>query len=461
MSLNFEDKRALLYNEALKLLEGGVFTQSFKRGVLSLIEDCTLELMEKEDSFFGRFLLNMKREVSLRSKAPLATSADNNGYILYINPLSLLPCNKEEIKALIKHEIYHIIFGHHRRIIELRGRYSLRAINTAMDISVNQFIKKLPSFCRRLDEIKLEYNAPLEENMPLELYVELIQKAIDKLSIDGEESSTKEDEDDYIEEIHSLWLMENKLSPDELAEIEKKATKEALKGIIPQGMERYLGDKGNKGELSWQDYLKGKLATMKSGYKKTITRKDRRQPDRLDIRGSLPKRIPKVIAAVDISGSMTDKELKSILVELYTIVNNHQGEVKVLECDSDIRRVYNIKRPIDIKKPIENKGATAFSPVFQYIKDNQLKDYFLIYFTDGKGEEELKVKTVNSHTLWVITGKEGQLSLKNYPGQIVRLKKIYENKEESTYGIKIAKELLKDWDIDTEANSIQSLRVDI
>ncbi len=459
--MNFDVIRARLYEEVLDVPDNAPYPQKLKRDILSLMEESSLELMRKEDSFFGYFLLQMKREVSDRCKAPLAVMPKRDGYMLYINPRSLLNCSRDEVKALLKHEIYHIIFGHHRRIRDLRNKYSLKVINLAMDIAVNQHIKNLPGFCRRLHEIKLEYNAPLEENMPLELYADIIQKAIDKLSLEKDgEDKTLEDTEDYLEDAHALWLVNQDISKEELEALEKRAIKDSFKGIIPIGMEDVLGCNNKKGELSWQELLKNHIATMKSGYRKTITRKDRRQPGRFDIRGVLPKRIPRIIAALDISGSMTGKEIQDTLIELSSIVNNYHGELRVIECDNEVRRIYNVKSSKDIKKPLDHNGATAFSPVFKYIKENNLRDYYLLYFTDGKGEKELLERPINISTLWVITGNE-ELSVKNYPGKIVNLKVKEDKREEEYYGIKAVKEMQKEWDIDTEANSIQSLRVDI
>ena len=53
------------------------------------------------------------------------------------------------------------------------------------------------------------------------------------------------------------------------------------------------------------------LPTIRAGQRKTITRKNRRQPHRLDIRGTLPNLIPEVIVALDISASMSEKKFKN------------------------------------------------------------------------------------------------------------------------------------------------------
>lgn len=454
----FEELRTKLYGEALKMEGPQDITDKFKREVLMMVEKCALELMEKEESFFGMFLIQMKREISFQIPAPLATIPLNEGYLLYINPLTFLNNTKEEMKALLKHEVYHIMYSHPQRIRALKNKYSLLAINTAMDISVNQYIKNLPAWSKKLENVSLEYNVHLEENQPLEKYVQILQDAIDKL-IDKKHREPSEEAVD-MERVHDHWLNNDNVPLDSIDALQKETSLNAYKGIVPQGMEEALRVLQEKSELTWQEYLKNTTATMKCGYRKTITRRDRRQPNRLDIRGVLPKRIPKILVALDISASMTDTELRNILMEVFTLTKNYEAEIKVIECDEVIRRIYTIKTPKDIKSPIETKGATAFSPVFQYIKEENLKDYFLIYFTDGKGEEKLKIKPINFKTLWVLTNKTDKLSLEEYPGKVINMSK--ENrKDEKYYGIKVAKELLKDWDIDTEANSIQSLRVDV
>ena len=51
----------------------------------------------------------------------------------------------------------------------------------------------------------------------------------------------------------------------------------------------------------------------------------------------------------------------------------------------------------------------------------KLRDHILIYFTDGMGEEKLKVKPINCKTLWVLTGAEETLSLREPFGEIKKL----------------------------------------
>ena len=85
------------------------------------------------------------------------------------------------------------------------------------------------------------------------------------------------------------------------------------------------------------------LPSVKYGYKRTITRRDRRQPERLDIRGRLPKNDTNVIVAIDISASMSDEDIEKILIEILAITNTTKNEVTIIECDNEIRAVYKLK----------------------------------------------------------------------------------------------------------------------
>ena len=120
--------------------------------------------------------------------------------------------------------------------------------------------------------------------------------------------------------------------------------------------------------------------------------------------------------------SMTDEDIRKIMVEILAIVRNREAKITVVECDNEIRRIYSLRSPKDIKPRSEKNGSTEFSPVFQYIREKNLGDSIVIYFTDGVGEKELKVRPLNKKIIWVLTGNE-EFSLKNPVGEIQRINK--------------------------------------
>lgn len=74
--------------------------------------------------------------------------------------------------------------------------------------------------------------------------------------------------------------------------------------------------------------MKNAIPAMKSGYKKTIVRRNRRQPERFDLRGTLPKNEAEVVVAIDISASMKDDEMKKILIEILSITHASKNKVQ-------------------------------------------------------------------------------------------------------------------------------------
>ena len=185
------------------------------------------------------------------------------------------------------------------------------------------------------------------------------------------------------------------------------------------------------------------MGTIESNRKKTVTRLNRRQPHRLELRGELRNHKANVAVAIDISGSISDEEFCGAIKEIFSIVKNYNEEITIIECDNKIRRSYKVKKIKDVQERIAKGGGTKFSPVFKYA--NQKNINLLIYFTDGKGEERLEVKPIGYKILWVITGRGKELSLKEPYGAVKVLKEV-----------KIKENLLDMHDVKTDGYSMNS-----
>ena len=180
--------------------------------------------------------------------------------------------------------------------------------------------------------------------------------------------------------------------------------------------------KNRNGELPWNLFLKKLMGTIEANKKKTVTRRNRRQPSRLDLRGELRGHKAEIAVAIDISGSISDEEFKQAIKEVLAIVKSHNQEITIIECDKEIRRAYKVKSPRDVQERIATGGGTKFSPVFEYANNKKIN--LLIYFTDGKGEEKLEVIPRGYKTLWVISGRGDKLSLREPFGVVKKLKKV-------------------------------------
>lgn len=413
----------------------------FDRRFLNLIEVLVIEMMENEDAFFGSFMVQTKRNIDISIEWPIVTIPVSDGFKMTFNPRSFLSYNRNEMKALIKHEIYHIMFNHYERERDLRSRYDKLAVNIALDISINQFIKNIPMEYTRLQNINMKYNLDLKDNMSCEYYAEMIHKAIndkkEPLKID-----TKDKSEINIENAHDLWW-KSEISQEISRNLAKTVAVNAYSGKVPDEIGNIILGYDEKAEISWQKLLKKMIPSLRCGRKKTITRRNRRQSERLDLKGELPNNIPEILVAIDISASMSDEEVNKIMIEVLEISKTRGNVITVIECDDDIRRVYKVRSIKDIKKRKRNNGSTLFSPVFKYIKDNNMRNTILIYFTDGVGEKELEVRPINKNTIWVLTGKD-ELSLNRPNGTIKRITKEFEEGTGGSTGLEMLRSVVEE-----------------
>ena len=290
-----------------------------------------------------------------------------------------------------------------------------------------------------LENVNNQYNLKLEPYETFEYYVENIQTMLDLQDYDedGEENdkTSSEDMDNNIqmdfnpENTHDIWNESDSIDQKTLKEFTEKFIDNSQKGTIPDYLGKLIASlKNSKGELPWNVYLKKLMGTVESNKKKTITRRNRRQPNRLDLRGELRGHKAQISVALDISGSISDEEFKQAIKEVLSIVKNYNHEITIIECDKEIKRVYKVKSQKDVKERLKIRGGTKFSPVFEYANNN--KTNLLVYFTDGKGEDKLSVVPRGYKILWVISGRGDKLSLREPYGAVKKLSKV-EIKDES------------------------------
>ena len=441
MASYFEEQAKELYDRALEVVnvtevlksnrKGNKFEvkieEDFKRDFFSLVNKVNLSLMEDNENFYGYFLFQMDREI--RFDISSATSVNFKGakYVMYFNPIIFLELNMKQMETTIKHEILHVISQHLIRAKELKGKYSTLALNISMDVVVNQYLDYLPPYSITLEYINNKYDMKLEPYKTFEYYLEKVQTELDlqEENDEGEEVDSNENVivDFDPERTHDMWEESDEVDEKTLNEFTEKFANSAQKGKNPNYIDAMIKSlKNRNGELPWNLFLKKLMGTIEANKKKTVTRRNRRQPSRLDLRGELRGHKAEIAVAIDISGSISDEEFKQAIKEVLAIVKSHNQEITIIECDKEIRRAYKVKSPRDVQERIATGGGTKFSPVFEYANNKKIN--LLIYFTDGKGEEKLEVIPRGYKTLWVISGRGDKLSLRESFGVVKKLKKV-------------------------------------
>ena len=424
----FETLKNSLYDQISNVKSIEHMPKDFTEDFLKLVTNVNFMLIEDSENFYGYFLLQMSREIKYDITTPTAVNFKLSRYVIYFNPYIFLNLTGEQMKSTIKHEIYHILSFHLKRARVLKTKYSALAINMAMDIVVNQHLKDLPHFATTLDSINFKYSLKLQPYMTMEYYADKIQSALSLL----EEKDESQEDDSKFDRIkkeydasktHDLWEESTEIDEETLKNFTEKFVSLSDKGSIPLYLEGMLkGLAGKKGEIPWNMYLKKLMGTLEGDKKKTITRRSRRQPNRLDLRGELRGHTARITLAIDTSGSISDEEFKGAIKEVFNIVKTYKHEITLIECDTQIRQVYKVKSINSIRQRSSSRGGTKYTPVIKYV--NNTDTNILIYFTDGKGEEKLEEMPKGYKILWVISGRGDKLSLKEPIGTIKKLKPV-------------------------------------
>lgn len=435
MGKTFETLKNSLYDEISNLKRLEDMPKEFTEDFMKLVTQVNFMLIEDNENFYGYFLLQMSREIKYDITSPTAVNFKLSKYVIYFNPYIFLNLTEEQMKSTIKHEIYHILSFHLNRGKVLKTKYSTLAINMAMDIVVNQHLKYLPHFAATLDSINFKFNLKMEPYMSMEYYVDKIQTALNLLeekddSLEDDSKDTHIEKEYDVSKTHDLWEESIEIDKDTLKNFTQKFATLAEKGTVPlylEGMLKSLA--GEKGVIPWNMYLKKLMGTLEGDKKKTVSRRSRRQPNRLDLRGELRGHTARITLAIDISGSISDEEFQGAIKEVFSIVKTYKHEITLLECDTEIRQVYKVRSINNVRKRSVSGGGTKFTPVFNYV--NNTDTNLLIYFTDGKGEVNLGVTPKGYKTLWVMSGRGDKLSLKEPFGIVKKLKPV-EIKEDTS-----------------------------
>ncbi len=438
MEAFFDQQVKGLYDDAYKIIN--TFLQQKRQGddaelqiptefeaeFFRLVDKVNLSLLADNDNFYGYFLFQLSREIRFDISSPTAINFQAAKYVLHFNPIIFLTLTLQQMETTIKHEILHVCSMHLIRARELKTRYKPVALNMAMDVVVNAYLDYLPPYATTLEWVNLNYSLQMHPFEPFEYYAEKIQNALDLLEVVEGDSEADNPDGDSIETeydpatIHDIWQDSSELDEQTLREFTEKVMDAAQKGSVPYYLAGLIATlRNSRGELPWNLYLQRLMGSAVSNPKKTITRRNRRQPDRLDIRGELRSHKAKIVVALDISGSISDEEFLQAIKEVFNIVKNYRHEIEIVECDSEIRRVYKVRSAQDVKDRLHIRGGTRFSPVFEYA--NAQKIDLLVYFTDGKGEERLQSIPRGYKTLWVISGRGENLSLKEAYGAVKKL----------------------------------------
>ena len=406
----------------LAVMQHAVMTPAYEQRLWHILHEVNSLLLE-EDQFFGYFYLQMAHRIRFDMTSAFGINLKQGGYVLYVNPFILLRQPPDVMKDGIKREILHIISAHLMRVKALSQSFNKTAVHMAMDMVVNDYLEHVDRDAVTVANVNKRFGLLLKRFRTIEYYAKAIDKAMKEkpelfVPVDNSDTAVAMEFDPQTS--HDIWDESDSIDTDTMDQITERYINEASKGDM-EGYVKSLIDTFQKTRraLPWYFYLKKLMGKVASGYKKTTMRRNRRQPERLELSGTLRQHKANVWVALDMSGSITDAEFTNALEQVLQIVHAYNHRITVVECDNEVRRTYTMESVKDVKPRLDVRGSTAFSPVFALANQNRVD--LLVYFTDGKGEERLRETPRGYKVLWVLTGENPQLSLHNPYGMVREL----------------------------------------
>ena len=327
--------------------------------------------------------------------APAAVSFHLDHYRLHINPLLFDKFTLEEQLFVLQHEAHHVLNGHTARL-EDRDH---KAFNYATDCAINQLgnPKHMPQGC------VVPANFPSKHKVPDKASSEQYYELIDKDQIPPEEPQ-------YLHGGgHDKWA-ESQGDEELQADITKNMIEKAInqtqksRGDLPNEISQYLDLFSRKKELDWRKVLRGITGNKKINSRKTIMRKDRRNPEFDHLKGKTKDRMFDLAIVSDVSGSVSDDELHGLWGEIRHICDITKTPVKLVQVDS---RPY---KPEELKKttktmPRRACGGTFLSPAIQTLKEHNVKFNALVVTTDGElsSDDVQHFADLNIPIIWLIS----------------------------------------------------------
>jgi predicted metal-dependent peptidase len=188
------------------------------------------------------------------------------------------------------------------------------------------------------------------------------------------------------------------------------------RGSVPAGLARWADEALKPPRVRWQDQL-ARITRRAVAYKAGA----------VDLRWSKPARkqagvghgvgrpmlpalvapIPRVMVAIDTSGSMGEAELNAALTEVNAILKAVGGDVDFVSCDAAVNAQLRARTWRDVARNLKGGGGTDFRPVFEAAARARPRPEVLVFATDGCGPAPDAAPTGMS-VVWLLLGSYRQ-----------------------------------------------------
>jgi len=288
----------------------------------------------------------------------------------------------------------HIIFNH---ILRRKEKDNLQW-NIAADAAINQYIKNLPQDCIYPETLGKEKDKHAEYYYEA-IDVKNMQKCYPLCTTDNRHSFCTIDN-------HELWNKSNNELQEEFDKIicqniiDKAIEKN--RGHIPHAVSLAIKLLNQPSLVPWQKILKRIMGHSKKYFEPSYKKVNRRFPKRIELPGKQSKYMPTLVCIVDISGSMSNKEISLGLIEIQKICQITNHKLVVIQIDTEVQNISKV----DFKNHNFTRkgcGGTELYSAIEYIYKNKIRNDILVFISDGYFSFEEWVKIPKVSMVFLIT----------------------------------------------------------
>jgi predicted metal-dependent peptidase len=376
-------------------------------------------------SFFG----NLATRLKLVNADEWCGTAATDGQKFYYNSRFIMMLKPKEVEFLVGHEVLHVVYDH----IGRRVTRDPQIWNIANDYAVNadlkrhkvgEFIRTVPCLYEQKYDGKAseEIYDDLMKNVQKINIEDLIEQLIDDhMDDDGDGDGDGDQEGGSKSKRPKMTDEERERVRQEVKQAIINAAQSANAGELPAGVARLIKEVTDP-VMPWRELIQTNLTSaIRTDY--TWMRPSRRgwHMDAV-MPGMTPGEEIDVVVAIDMSGSISNKQAQAFLGEIAGMMEAFDGyKVHVFCFDTEIYNPADFTSEnmdtIDGYEPAGG-GGTDFDAIFSYLKEVGNVPKRLIVFTDGYpcgswGDSEY------CDTTWIIHGDKdphppfGQFALYN------------------------------------------------
>lgn len=375
--------------------------------------------------FLGALVLRLPMEEGDPKWCP-TTATDARKF--YFNPEYIDALSNEYVQFVLAHEALHCALSHFAR----RGHRDKKRWDMACDLAVNELLVKdgftpppnalvgMGFDGMTAEEIYPSLQEEIEEPMDRHLYDEQDNADHDQRQVQGKQQETSPDQPPREGDTAGGEQTEKgglggppvSLTPDERETLSTQwqqrlagAAQMAMQAGKMGGAMARLIDHLLQPQLPWRNLLAHHVTNIaRDDY--SYARPSTRRGDPV-VYPSLRSAQINVTVVLDVSGSMTDAELREFLSEIDAIKAQMRARIVLHACDVQLAEggpwLFEPWEELSLPHEFSGGGGTRFTPVFDWLETQDQAPDLLIYFTDAEGE--FPKCEPRFPVLWLVKGK--------------------------------------------------------